>query len=151
MFEKVLYLDDLKVGDQFESETVEISKEEIFEFAHKYDPQDFHTDEEKAKDTFFQGLSASGWNTASKTMKLIVESVPFAHGIIGMGVELDWPNATRPGDKITATSVIKEINYSRSRPNQGIVLLETTATNQAGKALIIITAKLLNFNKNTEN
>lgn len=147
MVDKVLYLDDLKLGDQFVSETVEISKEEIIDFAHNYDPQDFHTDEEKAKDTFFKGLSASGWNTASKTMKLIVESVPFAHGIIGMGVDLDWPNPTRPGDNITATSTIADIKYSKSKPNQGIVFLQTVATNQDGKELVIINSKLLNFVK----
>lgn len=33
-------------------------------------------------------------------MKLVVASVPFAHGIIGAGGEIKWPGPTRPGEAL---------------------------------------------------
>ena len=42
-----------------------ISKNEIIDFAKKYDPQYFHTNEDKAKESQFNGLIASGWQNKS--------------------------------------------------------------------------------------
>lgn len=145
--EEKLYLDDLAVGDTFQSGEYQLSAEEITSFAGQYDPQDFHLDDKAAKHTFFQGLAASGWNTAAITMKLIVESVPLAHGIIGAGVDLNWPNPTRPGDILTVNSTIKAIHPSRSKPNQAILICESHTTNQDKQVLQITTAKLLSFKK----
>jgi acyl dehydratase len=55
-----LYLEDIKVGDKWTSRTETISIEEIKEFAASYDPQPYHMDETRAKDTFFGQLVASG-------------------------------------------------------------------------------------------
>jgi acyl dehydratase len=46
------------------------SAEAIKDFARKYDPQPFHTDEEAAKASVFGGLCASGWHTTAAWMKL---------------------------------------------------------------------------------
>jgi hypothetical protein len=79
-----LYLDDLTVGDTFITAHYTVEADEIVAFAAQYDPQPFHLDAEKAKDTYFGGLAASGWHTAALTMRLIVTSgLPFADGIIG--------------------------------------------------------------------
>ena len=59
-----LYLEDLYIGQKFLSGTHTLTEEEIIAFAQLYDPQPFHTDKEAAKDSFFQGLAASGWQTA---------------------------------------------------------------------------------------
>jgi acyl dehydratase len=45
---KPKYFEDFEVGLIFESEPTLITKEEIIEFASKYDPQSFHLDEEAA-------------------------------------------------------------------------------------------------------
>jgi acyl dehydratase len=89
-----LYLDDLAIGDTFCSGELRIEASEIIAFARQFDPQPFHVDAEAAKDTFFEGLAASGWHTMALTMRLIVESVPFANGIIGAGGEVTWPRPT---------------------------------------------------------
>ena len=63
-------------------------------FARDNDPQYFHVDEEAAQASLFGGLIASGWQTAALSMRLLVEGpAPFAGGLIGMGVELSWPQA----------------------------------------------------------
>ena len=85
----ILYLDDLTVGDVFESsQDYEITEEEIISFAKQYDPQVFHLEVEEAKETFFQGLAGSGWLTAAVSMRLTVLSLPLADGLIGAGVDL---------------------------------------------------------------
>ena len=93
-----LYLEDLAVGQRFESRRELVDPEAIKAFAREFDPQPFHLDEEGAKLSLFGGLSASGWHTAALTMRLIVESVPLQGGVIGLGGELSWPRPTRAGD-----------------------------------------------------
>ena len=55
-----LYLDDLYVGQKFESGGYPLDEAQIIAYAKQYDPQVFHLDAEAAKNTFFQGLAASG-------------------------------------------------------------------------------------------
>ena len=55
------------------------------------------------------------------SMRLFVQTLNFAEGAIGLGVdELRWPNAVRPGDVLTVETEILELRPSRSRPGHGI-------------------------------
>ena len=93
------YFDDLKMGDRFKSEPLNVTEKQVIEFANKFDPQMFHLNRNAAERTLFKGLVASGWHTAAMTMRLFVQTLNFAEGAIGLGVdELRWPNAVRPGD-----------------------------------------------------
>src|SRR5206468_8741812 len=86
------YFDDLKIGDRFRSEPLNVTEKEVVEFAHKFDPQMFHLNQKAAERTLFKGLIASGWHTAALTMRLFVQTLNFAEGAIGLGVdELRWP------------------------------------------------------------
>ena len=120
---------------------------QIIAYAQQFDPQSFHLDEEAAKDSFFQGLAASGWHTMSITMKLLVQSLPFAKGVIGAGGEIAWPRPTRPGDILRVRSTIREIRPSRSRPDRGMVQTRSLTLNQEGEVLQELTANLLVFRK----
>jgi len=113
---ELLYLDDLHVGQRFTSGTHLIDEEQIKAFAHQFDPQPFHLDGEAAKETFFEGLAASGWHTAAISMRLIVESVPIRGGIVGAGGELAWPAPMRPGATLHVESEILELRPSHSHP-----------------------------------
>jgi|SRR5690625_565651 len=147
MVKQVLYLDDLKVGDTFISENYQLNANKIKEFAHDFDPQAFHIDEDLAEDTFFQGLAASGWHTAAITMKLLTDSLPFAHGVIGAGGEINWPQPTRPNDVLYVKSTIKEIKPSRSKPNQALIFVECETINQRNEVCQNLAARLLSFRK----
>lgn len=142
-----LYLDDLSIGDVFTSQTQSVDTEQIIEFASQFDPQPFHLNEEAAKDTFFRGLAASGWHTMAITMRLLVESLPLARGIIGAGAELSWSQPTRPGDLLRVTSTVMSITPSRSKPNQAIVVVESITANQRDEALQKLTSKLVVFKR----
>jgi acyl dehydratase len=139
-----LYLDDLHVGRRFISATHMIDEAQIKAFATKFDPQPFHTDEQAAQSTFFNGLAASGWHTAAITMHLNVESgPPLAGGIVGAGAELSWPAPTRPGDVLHVESEVVEITPSRSRPDRGTIVLLSRTINQRGEVVQILKARLV--------
>ena len=138
-----LYLEDLSVGQRFASDGHAIDEAQILAYAAQYDPQPFHLDHAAAQDTLFGGLAASGWHTASISMRLVVESLPLAGGIVGGSGEIAWPRPTRPGDVLTVESEVLEIVPSRSRPERGMVLMRITTRNQTGEAVQVVTMKLV--------
>jgi acyl dehydratase len=94
----------------------------------------FHLSRKRAERTIFKGLVASGWHTAAMTMRLLVQTLNFAEGAIGLGVdELRWPNVVRPGDVLTVETEIIDARSSRSRPGFGIIRLRNVTTNQRGQ------------------
>ncbi|SHE41016.1 Acyl dehydratase [Lampropedia hyalina DSM 16112] len=127
-----VYLEDLAVGDIFRSAEHALDTEQIFDFARQFDPQPFHLDPQAARDSLFKGLAASGWHTAAITMKLLVASLPLSGGIIGAGVELQWPRPTRADDRLHVVSTIRQIVPSRSKPDRGIITVECHTLNQDG-------------------
>jgi acyl dehydratase len=127
----VLYLEDLTVGQTFESRSHTLDAAQIKSFAAQFDPQFFHLDEEAAKDSLFAGLAASGWHVAAVTMRLMVECSPIAGGLIGASAEIAWPRPTRPGDTLRVVCEVAEITPSRSRPERGMVLMRSTTFNQS--------------------
>ena len=133
---KERYFDDLKVGDRFKSEPLSVTEKKLIEFAHKFDPQIFHLSRRSAERTIFKELIASGWYTAAITMRLFVQTLNFAGGAIGLGVDkVRWPNAVRPGDVLTVETEIVELRSSRSRPGYGIIRLRNVTTNQRGETV----------------
>jgi acyl dehydratase len=139
-----LYLDDLRVGQQFVSQSRAIDAAQIIRFADEFDPQPFHLDEEAAKRTPFAGLVASGWHTAALTMRLLVEGgAPIAGGIVGLGGELTWLKPTRPGDVLRVHSEVAEIMPSRSRPDRGIVTIRSETRNQRDEAVQVFVGRIV--------
>ncbi|MBV8658034.1 MAG: MaoC family dehydratase [Burkholderiales bacterium] len=142
------YLEDLRVGERFISDTHAVDAEAIKAFATQFDPQPFHLDEVAAADTFFGGLAASGWHTAAITMRLLVTGpLRLAAGVIGAGAEVSWPQPTRPGDVLHVESEVVEILPSRSRPDRGIALMQSETLNQRGEVVQRMQAKLLVFRR----
>src|SRR5213079_448210 len=128
------YFDDLKVGDRFKSEPLNVTEKQLIEFAHKFDPQMFHLSRKRAERTIFKGLVASGWHTAAITMRLFVQTLNFVEGAIGLGVdELRWPNPVRPDDALRVETEIVDLRLSRSKPGYGIIRLRNVTTNQRGE------------------
>jgi acyl dehydratase/ribonuclease HI len=145
---KALYLEDLQVGQKFTSDTYRMDEERIKSFAAEFDPQPFHLDDVAARKSIFRGLAASGWHTASATMRLLVTSgLPFADGLPGLGGEIEWPGPTRPGDTLHVDCEILEITPSRSKPNQAIVKVRVVTINQHSEAVQIMTTKILVFKR----
>src|SRR6476646_1850060 len=133
------YFEDYAVGQKCGSGTVTVTAERIKSFGREFDPQPFHTDEEAAKKTFFGGLVASGWHTASTSMRLFVESdITPVGGLIGAGgSDLSWPRPTRPGDVLRVESEVIDLRPSKSRPDIGIMKVKLTTYNQKNEVVQI--------------
>ena len=139
------YLEDLHVGDRFESDAFPVTEDDIIAFAQAFDPQPFHLDAEAAKQSVFRGLVASGWHTAAMSMKLFVTGgLRLAGGSVGLGVdELRWPGPVRPGDTLRLQTEIMEIRPSRSKLDRGIIRVRNTTTNQNGEVVQTFFASVL--------
>jgi acyl dehydratase len=138
-----LYFDDLQVGQRFRSGSHALDEAQIRAFARQFDPQPFHLDDEVAKSTMFGGLVASGWHTASITMRLLVEGGAPIAGIIGAGGEIRWPRPARPGDVLQVESEVLEVTPLRSRLDSGAVTVRSETHNQRGEVVQILTAKVV--------
>lgn len=138
------YLDDLSVGQSFYSGEHALSEEEILAFARQFDWQPFHSDPERAKHTFFKGLSASGWHVAALTMKLYLSGggPRLAEGTIGVGSELTWKQAARPGDVLRLVSKVEEITPSQTRPGRAIVAIRGETLNQRNEVVQVFVSRL---------
>lgn len=144
---KQLYLEDLHVGQLFSSRAHLIDAEQIKSFAAEFDPQPFHLSEEGAEGTLFGSLAASGWHTAALTMRMLVESVPLADGLVGAELQLSWPKPTRPGMTLRVFSEIVDIKLSRSRPNMSIVTMRNETRDQDGEAVQLFSVKMPVFKR----
>jgi acyl dehydratase len=82
-------------------------------------------------------------NTAATTARLLVESVPFADGLVGLGVEVSWPRPTRAGDRLSVTTEVIALTSSRSKPDRGIVTIRTETRNQHDDVLQVVTTKVI--------
>jgi acyl dehydratase len=138
------YFEDLKIGDRFKSEPYVVSEEAIVTFAREFDPQSVHIDTVAASRTMFGGLIASGWHTAAITMRLFVQTLKFAEGAIGLGVdELRWPNAVKANDSLKVETEILDLRPSKSKPNQGIIRFRNVTTNQRDEVVQTMMASAL--------
>ena len=129
----MIYFEDLEVGRETYFGSYEVTREEVLEFAAKYDPQPFHLSDDEAAKTHFGRLAASGWHTAAMTMAVIARHVVEKRqaGLGSPGIdELRWKKPVHPGDTLHVRGRILEKTPSRSRPEIGSFRTETTVTNQ---------------------
>ena len=95
----------------------------------------------------FGSLAASGWHTAALTMRMLVESVPLADGLVGVELQLAWPKPTRPGMKLQVFSEVVGIVPSRSKPNMAIVAMRNETRDQDGQVLQVFTVTMPVFKR----
>lgn len=120
-----------------------VTREEIIEFAGKYDAQFFHLDDEMAKSSLFGGLCASGWHTCAMTMAMMVEDMETRGRSLGSpGVdELRWIKPVYPGDTLSVEMTVLDLKASQSRPEIGFVTSRTTVSNHKGEPVMRFVSK----------
>ena len=135
------YYEDMVVGTKTRSSRAyKVTREEVIEFASKYDPQPFHLDDEAAKQTFFGRLSASGWHTGAMAMRMMVDTWRDGEPTAGLGspglVELRWVKPVYPGDELHVEVELIEKRRSKSRPDMGLTKSRQTVFNQHGEVVM---------------
>jgi len=135
----MLFFEDLQVGQTRRFGRYEVTREEVLDFARKYDPQAFHLDDEAAANTHFGRLAASGWHSCAMTMAMMVEDMAITpRAMLGaFGVdELRWLKPVFPGDVLSCESEFFDKRLSKSKPGVGIVTLKVTTFNQHGEPVL---------------
>ena len=140
------YFEDLEVGAETDFGTYHVTREEVLDFAQRYDPQPFHLSDEAAAKTHFGRIAASGWHTCAMTMAVIARHV-VANEQAGLGSpgvdELRWLKPVYPGDTLHVRGKIVETRPSRSKPEMGSFRTETTVANQDGVPVMRFTSIVL--------
>lgn len=131
------YWEDFTPGRVFETATRSLSEEDIVRFAREFDPQDFHTSPEAARQTPFGGLIASGWHTCGITMRLMCDGYLLETSCVGSpGLEeLRWLKPVRPGDALRLKTTVLEATPSAKQANRGTVLFLWETYNQNGEVV----------------
>ena len=127
------YFEDIEVGRTASFGSYAVTREEVTEFAAKYDPQPFHLSDEAAAQTHFGRLSASGWHTCAMVMSMVVANLKENRqaGLGSPGIdELKWIKPVYPGDTLRCETEILEKRVSASRPEMGIFKSRMRVFNQ---------------------
>jgi acyl dehydratase len=130
--------EDFKVGESAELGRHTFSEEEIVAFGRQFDPQPFHVDPARARDSAFGGLIASGWHTCAVGMRLMVEGyINRAASLGSPGIEnIRWLKPVRPGDTLAYRRIVIAARASTSRKGVGLVKHRWEALNQHGELVL---------------
>ncbi len=122
---------DFAAGDRLVSGSYRITEKEIIAFAREFDPQRVHLEPGAKKQGLLGGLAASGWQTASISMRLFVETMQVKGAMIGVAIDgLRWPKPVRPGDDLRIEIRILRTRRSTKRPEFGIIRYRCLTKNQ---------------------
>ena len=136
------YFEDYEVDRIYKLGSVQVELAEVIEFATRYDPQYFHVDENRAKESIYGGVIASGWHTASMMMRVFADN--FLSDVSSMGSpgldELRWYLPVRPGDTLFVSAIVLETRLSKSKPDRGVMRTRTEVHNQNNELVLSSTA-----------
>jgi acyl dehydratase len=120
--------EDLTPGRKFDLGTVKIDREEMIEFARRFDPLPYHLDEEAGRNSVLGGLAASGWYTVALWMRAYADNVlADSTSQASPGGTLSWTAPVFPGDTLHFQIEVKSARRSKSKPNLGVVEITGTA------------------------
>ncbi|WP_313593034.1 MaoC family dehydratase [Agrobacterium cavarae] len=146
------------VGHKLELGTVHFSPESIIRYAEKFDPQPFHLSEEGAKNSVFEGLCASGWQTSASWMKCFLNYwTKEVKRLTSEGIEppklgpspgianLKWLHPVYAGDDVTYFATLLAARPLASRPGLLLNTALNEGVNQHGELVVTFESKVLEF------
>lgn len=131
------YFEDLTEGERLQCEEVCMTREEIIEFATKYDPQPFHVDEAAARGSIFGGLVASSLHTLSACTRTVVQALEGVAVVGGVGLDaVRMSHPVRPGDVLTVHAWWADLKPSRGNPRHGLATVRCRVCNQTNDPIM---------------
>lgn len=133
----IRYFEDLEEGEEVECGSIEVTKEEMLEFAERYDPQPFHVDEEAATESMYGDLIASGWLTCALSARLLVTEYMNENATLGgNGMdEIRWHTPVYAGDVLSVHVELVDTKEG-DNPMFGFTKAKVTTTNQRDEAVL---------------
>lgn len=135
------YLEDHHVGFVITSGKAEVTKQEIIDFARRWDPQPFHVDEEAARSSIYGGITACTAHIFAIVCRLDAEMETKLAGLAGLGFdEMRVHQPLRDGDTVHLTSECTDVRRSKTKPDRGIVKIRTKLFNQRNELIFSLLA-----------
>lgn len=131
------YFEDITDGEPLHCQKIIFTRKDMIEFAKRFDPQPFHTDEKEAKESIFGGLIASALHTLSACTRVVVEAQGDVAIVSGVGMdESKMFNPVRPGDILSVEALWADLKKSQSKPDIGFARIRCKVNNQRGEPVI---------------
>lgn len=133
-----IYWEDFHAGQVREFGAMTVRREDIIDFASRFDPQPFHLDEAAGRETPYGGLIASGWHTGALAMRMMCDEYLLDAASLGSpGLEsLRWTAPVRPDDTLHMRLTVLATRVMRSRPEAGLVDTRWELFNQRGELVL---------------
>lgn len=141
-----LWLEDLVPGQSFSFGTYRVDRDEVIDFARRYDPQPFHIDEDAAAKSIFGRLCASGVHTMAMAQRLQMDGFSEIGLQVLAGVGMDefrLHQAVFPGDVLHMDVEVKEVRPLRSKPDRGLLQYVTRVANEKGEVVLTYLSSLI--------
>ncbi|MFT3819118.1 MAG: MaoC/PaaZ C-terminal domain-containing protein [Rubrivivax sp.] len=144
MSEKLHY-EDFVPGAQYALGEYLVERDEVIDFARRFDPQPFHVDETAARASPLGRLCACGSHTFAICHRLAFDRVyGRAAAVAGAGVEnIRFLTPLLPGDVLTGVATIGDCRASRSQGDRGIVAVGLAMRNQRGDKVATMETSLV--------
>ena len=129
--------EEFVVGNRYEIGSYQLTKDEIMEFARRWDPMPFHIDEEAAAASQHGGIIACGSHLMALRVYLIQRNGTNPNVVASGGYDqVRFLQPARAGETLTLFGECKEKRESRSKPDRGVVTIELTLKNQDGEPVL---------------
>ena len=132
-----IFFEDVEVGDKEKAGPYLLTKEENIQFAKQFDPELFHTDEEFASSSIYGGLTASSSHTIAIACALRHRCEKRMTILAPLAIdEMKFPCPARPGDELFFAMTILEKRELKSKPDRGIIRVNTVLSNGKGEPVL---------------
>ena len=134
------YWEDIQPGERFISRAMDVTEDEIVDFATRYDPQYFHMDPVEAKKSHFGEVVASGVHILAIWRILDHEITGDVRWMCGIAWDnLRWNKPMRAGDQVRARAECESKRES-SQPGRGVVIYRYALLNQDDEEIFYCTS-----------
>jgi acyl dehydratase len=132
---EVLFYEDMNPGDSMTSTSVTVDRDEMVDFATRWDPLPIHVDEQAAQ-AAAGGLTAPGLFVLALKQRL-VHRLPDQAVIASVGYDdVRFHEPVRPNDTLHLHCQWLDRRESESKPDRGVVTVRLSLINQAGATVM---------------
>jgi acyl dehydratase len=131
----MIYYEDIVIDEPIDLGHYHVKKEEVIEFAKKWDPQPYHIDEAAAKTSLIGALSACSIHILAVLSRATAHQsqIPF---LANLETEYRILRPMLVGDTVYFEAMAKKKRLSESKPYTGIVRFHATIKNQDEETIL---------------
>lgn len=147
------HFEDYRIGTVERFGAYQVTREEVMDFAARFDPSPHHLDDAAAAtNPLFGRISASGTHTIAMMTRMLVDHWQQSgqEGMGAPGFSVQFLKPVYPGDTLHCTFEVVDCIPSRSRPQFGAVHFRVAVSNQSGEEVLALTGSSLHWRRESE-